>query len=144
MKENTKFLWMYVGILFSFALILIIFAGFSQSNDAEQTKGMQNDITALSQQNTELQNRIKELETHNQSLQTQIDSLLIEKQSLEAQNANLENAAEAQRLGGQILMDAMKMYDNGRRAAAREEIKKLNPEHLTDAQLYLYNIIASK
>ena len=36
MKENTKFLWMYVGILFSFALILIIFAGLSQSNDAEE------------------------------------------------------------------------------------------------------------
>ncbi len=143
MKENTKFLWMYVGILFSFALILIVFAGFSQSNDSEETKGMQNDITALSQKNTELQNRIKELETHNLSLQTQIDNLLVEKQSLEAQNASLESISEARRLSEEILMDAIEMYDNGRKKSAKEEITKLNPEHLTEAQLYLYNIIAS-
>lgn len=144
MKENTKFLWMYVGILFSFALILIVFAGFSQSNDTEETRGMQNDITSLSQKNTELSNTIKELETHNKSLQTQIDNLLMEKQSLEAQNENLKSISETKRLSEEIIMDALEMYNSGKRSSAREEIKKLNPEHLTQAQLYLYNIIASK
>ena len=44
MKQNTKFLWMYIGILFSFALILIIFAGLSRNTDTEQKEGLKADL----------------------------------------------------------------------------------------------------
>ena len=58
MKQNTKFLWMYIGILFSFALILIIFAGFSVNTETEQTQGMKDNIISLSQKNTDLTNKV--------------------------------------------------------------------------------------
>ena len=61
MKQNTKFLWMYIAILFSFAIILILFAGLSRNTSNEQQQGMKDNIATLSQKNTELTNKIKHL-----------------------------------------------------------------------------------
>ena len=58
MKQNTKFLWMYIGILFSFALILIVFAGLSRNSDIEQKEGLQGHVARLSEEKLTLTNKI--------------------------------------------------------------------------------------
>ena len=66
MKEKVKFLWIYTGILFSFALILIIFAYLTQNNMYKETneisKGYQSNIEMLTKENENLHSKIKELE----------------------------------------------------------------------------------
>lgn len=130
MKENTKFLWMYVGILFSFALILIIFAGLSTNNDAKQTKGLKSDITELSQEVTELKNI-------NLSLQTQVDNLTAEKDELVAR-INSENAID------EALLDASKEIDVGEDEKAMEILKSIDLSGLTPAQSFIYNGLVSE
>ena len=91
MKQNTKFLWMYICILFSFAIILIIFAGLSTNEE----KGLENKVekvssenNALKKENTTLKNSIKSkdeaIATANQNY-TQLNS---EKEVVEEQNSN--------------------------------------------------------
>lgn len=127
MKQNTKFLWMYIGILFSFALILIIFAGFSRNTDTEQKEGLKADIAALSQQNTSLR-------TETTNLKTQIDALLAENETLKASDAAF---AEAETL----LASACEAYDRGNRKEAREMLASLDPASLTQSQLYIYEML---
>lgn len=125
MKENTKFLWMYVAILFSFALILIVFAGFSQNSDAEQTKGLKSDITELSQKNTELRNS-------NDVLLKQVSDLTAENEALKAQ-VNSEKAID------DALLAASKSKDVGDYQKAKEILEPIDPLALTEAQFYIYN-----
>lgn len=127
MKQNTKFLWMYIGILFSFALILIIFAGLSRNTDTEQKEGLKADIAALSQQNTDLL-----AETTN--LKTQIDALMAENEALKAGDASF---AEAETL----LTSACEAYDRGNRKEARDMLAGLDPASLTQSQLYIYEML---
>lgn len=127
MKQNTKFLWMYIGILFSFALILIIFAGFSRNTDTEQKEGLKADIAALSQQNTNLR-------TETTNLKTQIDALLAENETLKASDAAF---AEAENL----LASACEAYERGNRKEAREMLASLDPASLTQSQLYIYEML---
>lgn len=137
MKENTKFLWMYVGILFSFALILIIFAGLSQNNDEEQTKGLKNDITALSQTNTEL------WETNSQ-LQTQINTLITENTELKSQNQELADAANNEKKVDDILYNAQKAKDVGEYSKVEKILEPIDPLALTESQFYIYNKLINK
>lgn len=132
MKENTKFLWMYVGILFSFALILIIFAGLSQNNDAEQTKGLKNDITALSQKNTELSGA-------NANLQTQLNALTEQNAALAAENETLKAAANSEKTIDDALLAASKAKDIGEHEKVKEILDPIDPLTLTEAQFYIYN-----
>lgn len=127
MKQNTKFLWMYIGILFSFALILIIFAGLSRNTDTEQKEGLKADIAALSQQNTDLL-----AETTN--LKTQIDALMAENEALKAGDASF---AEVETL----LTSACEAYDRGNRKEARDMLANLDPASLTQSQLYIYEML---
>ena len=127
MKQNTKFLWMYIGILFSFALILIIFAGLSRNTDTEQKEGLKADIAALSQQNTDLL-----AETTN--LKTQIDALMAENEALKAGDASF---AEAETL----LTSACEAYDRGNRKEARDMLASLDPASLTQSQIYIYEML---
>lgn len=136
MKENTKFLWMYVGILFSFALILIIFAGLSQSNDSEQTKGLKSDITELSQKNTQLVAKNKEQSLEIESLNAQIEALTLENETLKAD-------AETKKVTEDALMNAVAAFNSGNRAKSRQIISTIDPQNLTDAQKYIYNRLVS-
>ncbi len=137
MKENTKFLWMYVGILFSFALILIIFAGLSQSTDSEQTQGLKADITELSQKNTELTNINKEL-------QTQIDALVAENNLIKSDADGLKESQELKETTDQALMNAVQAKKKGEKKKFEEILSTIDPQSLTEAQLYIYNELVSK
>jgi len=132
MKENTKFLWMYVGILFSFALILIIFAGLSQNTDSEQTQGLKEDITELSQKNTELHNL-------NDELQKKIVALLEENTQIKSDADIAKQNITKRDADDQVLMDAYSAQRKGQKNKARELLSSLDYKSLTQAQQYIYN-----
>lgn len=132
MKENTKFLWMYVAILFSFALILIIFAGLSHNNNTEQTIGLKADITELSQKNTELQNK-------NAEIQKQLDTLLSEHELLKTEHEALKLEEETKKQNDDALMAAIKAYNSGNFTKSKQIKSTIVPESLTEPQTYIYN-----
>jgi septal ring factor EnvC (AmiA/AmiB activator) len=132
MKENTKFLWMYVAILFSFALILIIFAGLSHNSSTEQTKGLKADITELSHKNTELQNK-------NTELQKNLDALTAEHEQMKTEYEALKLDDETKKSNDEALMAAIKAYNSGNFGKSKQIKSTIDPESLTEAQLYIYN-----
>ena len=133
MKQNTKFLWMYILILFSFALILIVFAGLSKNNVDEEQKGLKQDITVLSKKNTELSTQIS-------SLQTNIDELIQENENLKSENETLKNSGTDAQSTDELLLTALKEYDNKNYNKCREIISEVNPESvITETQKYIYN-----
>jgi len=132
MKENTKFLWMYVAILFSFALILIIFAGLSHNNTTEQTKGLKADITELSHKNTELQNK-------NSEIRKQLDTLTLEHENLKSEHEALLIDSETKKQNDDALMEAIKAYNSGNFTKSKQIKSTIVQENLTEAQVYIYN-----
>ncbi len=137
MKNNTKFLWLYTSILFSVALILILFAGLTQQNYEKELEthetakaGMQKSVAELSQTNMQL---------------------LQEKDALKKENDELKEAAETtneqmHEMNSRIdvfnnLASALREYDLGNRKGARSMLADLDPSKLTQPQLYIYNRI---
>lgn len=130
MKSNTKFIWVYTIILFSFALVLILFAGMTQKDYAEEIDahktaavGMQKSVSELSDANMKLRQeneQLKAKETENNELMHKMN-----------ENIDVFNT----------LSSALREYDMGRRKTARELIKDLDKNELTEAQRYIYNKI---
>ncbi len=133
MKKNTKFLLMYIAILFSFALVLILFAGLTQNNYAKElaeSQGIKQNLVEITEQ-----------------YQTLTDSMKVMTKELESANATIEKYEKdisekaSQILATEKLIQAMRMYDIGKKNEAKSIIAELDKETLTDSQLYIYNKI---
>ena len=133
MKKNTKFLLMYIAILFSFALVLILFAGLTQNNYAKElaeSQGIKQNLIEITEQ-----------------YQTLNDSMKVMTKELEDANATIEKyESDISEKANQILtpeklIQAMKMYDSGKKNDAKTMISELDKESLTESQLYIYNKI---
>lgn len=132
MKNNTKFLWLYTSILFSVALILILFAGLTQQNYEKELEthetakaGMQKSVAELSQTNMELLQEKDALKKENEQLKTELEEVSSDKQT---------QIYEA-------LASALREYDLGNRKGARSMLADLDSSKLTQPQLYIYNRI---
>ncbi len=134
MKQNTKFLWMYVAILFSFALILIIFAGLSVNSETEQKQGLKDNIISLSEKNTELTNEINTLKSEKETMNQQIGSLYTEVASLKS--AEEENSAIET-----VLAEALDLYENKKDTECKQKLSEIDRTKLNHSQLYLYNMM---
>ena len=133
MKKNTKFLLMYIAILFSFALVLILFAGLTQNNYAKElaeSKGIKQNLVEVTQQYQTLSDSMKVLNKELESAQTTIE--MYEK-DITAKAKSL--------LVSEKLMNALKEYENGNIEEAQQSLGNVVPEELTEAQLYIYNKI---
>lgn len=127
MKQNTKFLWIYIAILFSFALILIVFAGLSRNSDIEQKEGLQGDVRKLSEKNLELTNEINVLNSTIVRLNDQIVTL-----TNENTNYNVISTNEY------VLIQARDAKKNGDRKTCSDLLNTINKESLTQSQLLMY------
>lgn len=133
MQKNTKFLLMYVAILFSFALVLILFAGLTQNNYAKE----------LAESQGIKQNLVQITEQH----QILSDSMKVINQQLEEANVEIENnKQEIQKLTEtnqttETLVEALKLFEKGKKDEAAEKIAEIDKTTLTEAQLYIYNKI---
>jgi len=141
LKQNTKFLWIYIAILFSFALILILFAGLTQNNyqkEIEQQEsvsaGIKKSLVTLTSENQEISDELKSLKTDVNNLKTENFKLNSEKEILVAS------------IGGdsaitQTLLDAHVIFSLGDKETARTKVAEIKAEQLSPAQLNIYNII---
>ena len=130
LKQNTKFLWMYVGILFSFALILIVFAGLSRNNENAQELGMKDDITSLSQQNTDLTQQNATLKTTVDDYAAQIEELKKKNESYALSDANVEADA--------ALDSAVEAYNLGNKEECLNILNGIDTSNFAESRLWTY------
>lgn len=127
MKEKVKFLWIYTGILFSFALILIIFAYLTQNNMYKETneisKGYQSNIEMLTKENENLHSKIKELE-----------------KEISEKDAKINLFEESNKTDA-LLKDALIKDDEGNSKEAKELIKDIDKTKTNDLQNYIIDKI---
>lgn len=133
MKKNTKFLLMYIAILFSFALVLILFAGLTQNNYAKELAESQ----GLKQNYVEITEQVQTLTDSMKVLNKQLEEAKTEITSLEQTVTDLNNEKDTTAL----LIDALKLSENGEEEKAKEKIAEIDKTTLTEAQLYIYNKI---
>ena len=141
MKQNTKFLWIYIAILFSFALILILFAGLTQNNyqkeidlqEAESARVKQSLVT-ITKENQKIRDNLKKVNKELEALKTENFKLTSQKEVLvKAIGGNAEIT--------QKLLDAYVIYSLGDKEAANAKISNLNTALLNQMQLNIYNTI---
>ena len=124
---------MYIAILFSFALVLILFAGLTQNNYAKElaeSKGIKQNLVEVTEQYQTLSDSMKVLSKELESAQTTIS--MYEK----------DITSKAKKiLVSEKLMIALEEYEKGNVDQARKSLGNIVPEELTDAQLYVYNKI---
>lgn len=130
LKQNTKFLWLYTAILFSFALILIIFAGLTQNN-------FQKEIAESDKANETMLEQIEVLKTENAKLSEEIKAISEKLELSETEKAELNIYKE----NGEKIFEAYQQLNKGKHNTAVSMVKQLDTEQLTPMQLYLYKII---
>lgn len=141
MKQNTKFLWIYIAILFSFALILILFAGLTQNNYQKEIKqqqsesvGIKQNLVTLTDENQKLKDSVKKIKSENTELKAENDKLVYEKGLIVA---SLGDNTEI----SQKIFDAYIEFLSGNTENAKELIKTMEKSSLTNNQLTIYNTI---
>lgn len=133
MKKNTKFLFMYIAILFSFALVLILFAGLTQNNYAKEiaeSQGIKQNLVEITEQYQTLTDSMK-------VINEELDEAKIEITDYKQQINKLTSENEITK----TLIQALELYEDGYKTKAREKIASIDKEALTEAQLYIYNKI---
>lgn len=148
MKQNTKFLWMYVCILFSFAVILIIFAGLSTNKDIQEEKGLKNKVEHVSSENVSFKKQIESLKTENTNLRTENEQI---KKDLEEKNASVNTLTETNQILteeksnrtniDELLDNAVKEFEEKNFDKVNEYLLQINTTKLTYSQQYLYNYL---
>ena len=133
MKKNTKFLFIYVAILFSFALMLILFAGLTQNNYAKElaeSQGIKDNLIELTKTNQALTDSVNLLKTELDESKLNIDE---QKIKIDELTKETKNSTE--------LIEILKLYENGNKTEALKRKEKINTDDLTQTQLYIYNKI---
>lgn len=138
MKKNIRYLWIYTGILFSVALLLIIFAYFTQSNIINETKqiqeknlnGMQKSVTQLTEDNRKLKTECEKL-TKTVDEQNQIIETYKEKETESILTKEVDEK----------LAMAYDSYAGGKKSEAKNMLISIDREKLTNIQQKIYDII---
>ncbi len=141
MKKNTKFIWIYVAILFSFALILILFAGLTQNNYQKEitdqqieTAGVRKSLSSLTKENEEIKKELETLKAENELLKTENHALF------EAKEIAVKSFGE-DRMVTDVLLNAYKLTLSLDFDGAKALLKDIDKKNLTDAQKYIYEMI---
>lgn len=141
MKQNTKFLWIYIAILFSFALILIVFAGLTQNNyqkeieqQASESAGVKQSLVTLTDENQKMSDSIKDLTS-------EVDGLKTENFRLTSQKEILLKSIGGDAAVTQTLLDAYVIFAVGDTEAAANKLTGIDKAQLNQTQLNIYNTI---
>ena len=133
MKKNTKNLIIYIAILFSFAVVLILFAGLTQNNYAKEiaeSQGIKQNLVEITEQYQTLTDSMKVLNEELSASKVKIDELEAELETLTARDDVSTK-----------IMEAYRLYEKGRKTEAKEKMAEIDKELLTQEQLYIYNKI---
>ncbi len=144
MKKNTKFIWIYVAILFSFALILILFAGLTQNNYQKEitdqqieTAGVRKSLSSLTKENEEVKKELDALKTENELIKTENHALF------EAKEFAI-NSFGGDRVVTEVLLNAKKLKEASDIEGAKALVENIDKKSLTDAQKYIYEMITGE
>lgn len=124
---------MYIAILFSFALVLILFAGLTQNNYAKElakSQGIQQNLVEVTEQYQALTDEVN-------SLNTQLESA---KETITTYEEDITQKASYY-LASEKLIQSLQLYDEGKFEEAQEIIKDIDKAKLSENQLYIYNKI---
>lgn len=144
MKQNTKFLWIYIAILFSFALILIVFAGLTGNNNkreieeqAKETAGVKQSLVTLTEENQKISDEKK-------ALSNETEKLKAENFRLNSEKGILVKAIGGDDATTQKLLDAYVIFELGDKEAAVSKLGGISKAALNQAQLNIYNTITAE
>ncbi len=133
MKKNTKFLLIYIAILFSFALVLILFAGLTQNNYAKQiaeNQGIKQNLVEITEQYQTLTDSMKVINNELETSKKEIADNEVKIAALEAESNTTD-----------LLINALILDENGKHDEAEQKIAQIDKQQLTEQQLYIYNKI---
>jgi len=135
MKRNTKYLWIYTGILFSIALVLILIAWVTQFTTRDeiesQTTGAKEGLVKVSNENSSLKEQLKEKDAQIANLNTEIEKY----KTKETEWLSSKGIDET-------LATAYEKYLNGEKEEAKNMVKSsCDRTKLTKIQQKVYDII---
>lgn len=139
MNSKVKFLWIYTGILFSFALILIVFAYLTQNNISKENEAINKNMSGYK---ASIENLTKE----NENLKSQLEKLNTELSDVKDKNAKYfeieknENTEEIKRVN-ETLKKAVDELAKGNRKNAKNIVKDVDKSKTGDLQTYIIDKI---
>ncbi|MBC8597178.1 hypothetical protein [Qingrenia yutianensis] len=139
MNGKVKFLWIYTAILFSFALILIIFAYLTQNNISKENEainknmsGYKANIESLTKENENLKQKLDELNTELADEKAKNEKYYeIEK------NDNTEEIATV----NETVKKAFDEFAKGNKKNAKNTVKDIDTAKTGDLQKYIIDKI---
>ena len=139
MNSKVKFLWIYTGILFSFALILIVFAYLTQNNISKENEAINKNMSGYK---ASIENLTKE----NEDLKSQLEKLNTELSDAKDKNEKYfeieknENTEEIQSVN-ETLKKAVDELAKGNRKNAKNIVKDVDKSKTGDLQTYIIDKI---
>lgn len=140
MNKKSKSFWMYTIILFTVALVLILFSLFLSDNKGNYESRLQ----GLQNENLTLKNEKKQLETKNAELEAINNGYQEKERSFAEEKAKLETAAETYANAVESIYIADGFCDQGRYRDAKEEIEKVDASILKEKIKNRYDRVKAK
>lgn len=139
MNGKVKFLWIYTAILFSFALILIIFAYLTQNNISKENEvinknmsGYKANIESLTKENEDLKQKLDEL-----NAELADEKAKNEKYYEIEKNDNTEEIATV----NETVKKAFDEFAKGNKKNAKNTVKEIDTAKTGDLQKYIIDKI---
>lgn len=135
-KNDNKSLFIYTGLIFFVAVILIILSFFGQTNmqknqpKIEENSEQTQQVSGITEKAAILSEENKTLLEENKKITSEIETLKSENEALTEKN-NIND----------LLLSANGYYSQGNKTKALEIIKELNYDELTSDQKIIYNNI---
>lgn len=143
-EKNIKTLWIYTTLFCLFALILIVVSSVIQSKINSKAEYYQDQYESAQ---TSSQSTIKNIQDENAALKRDIETYKSKAERLEQQStADSELLNDAAELieNAQYLLSAQQAVTNGKLEEARAELKKVNPEKLSDVMKTVYDALVKR
>lgn len=141
-KSNNRSLFLYTGLIFIVAIIMIIVAFFGQSN-MQKNQPIQSDAVSTSS----ITEKAAQLSEDNRILLEQNQTLENENKVLEEKNTELSLKAEndtAEIENNNRLLEVYNYLYKGSKTKARTLLSEINAEALTENQKVFYDILVKK
>ena len=141
-SNNNKSLFLYTGLIFVVAIIMIIISFFGQSNlqknqpiqsDAVSTSSITEKAAQLSEDNRLLLEKNQELQNKNQELRENNMELASQNEAFETEINN-----------NNLLLEIYNYLYKGNKTKAKELLNTVVVENLTENQKTFYNILVKK
>lgn len=138
-SNNNKSLFLYTGLIFFVAIIMIIIAFFAQSN-MEKNQPIQESVSSIEEKTSRLSEDNRLLLEQNQSLQ-ETNRMLTQQISTMQDKIDSLNT---ERDNDDLLLDIYICLYEGNKSKATELLKTVNVDSLTEKQTTFYNVLVRK